>query len=118
MSCDPDAYKARLGQLLELARFPGPRVKLSGFYGATSPATHDFPHRQAWGFIEALLDAFGAHRLLFGSDFSPALKHVTFQTLDVFRLMPFLSEHERRLIEGANLIALLDEAAASSSNRL
>ena len=55
-----------------------------------------------------MLEAFGVERLLWGSDFSPALSHLSFpQTLDLFDRMPFLSTDDRRQVEGANLLALL-----------
>lgn len=52
-------------------------MKLSGFYALAAPS-HDFPHTQAWGYVETLLEAFGVERLLWGSDFSPALSHLSF----------------------------------------
>jgi L-fuconolactonase len=105
----PDVLRERLATVLALAEFAGPRVKLSGFYALGAPS-HDFPHRQAWGYVETLLEAFGVERLLWGSDFSPALSHLSFpQTIDLFDRMPFVSEEDRRKIEGANLLALLDD---------
>ncbi len=105
--------ESRLGQhLLELAQFPGPRVKLSAFYSSTAPS-HDFPHVQAFGYVQALLKHFGAARLCWGSDFSPCLFHVSFQqTIDVLARMSFLTAADRRLIEGENLLELLQDAMA------
>jgi L-fuconolactonase len=98
-----------LAPVLELAAFPGPRVKLSGFYAATIPGS-EYPHRAAWPYVEALVDSFGPGRLLWGSDFSPVLDSLTFpQTYGLFAGMPFLSDRDRRRIEGGNLIDLLDE---------
>jgi len=107
----PDAAAARaaLGQVLALARFPGARVKLSGFYALATPG-YDYPHRAAWPYAAALLEAFGAARLLWGSDFSPSLEWLSFpQTFGLFAHMPFLSDEDRRQIEGENLLALLAE---------
>ena len=110
----PDVYARRLASVLQLSRFPGPRVKLSGFYALTNPS-HDFPHRGAWGLVEALMAAFGVERLLWGSDFSPVLGHLSFpQTIDLFQRMPFLSVDDRRQIEGENLLTLLAEIDGSS----
>ncbi len=98
-----------MASVLALAGFPQSRVKLSGFYAMTDPG-HDYPHRAAWPYVEALLAAFGAERLLWASDFSPCLDWLTFpQTFGLFSRMPFLSEADRERIEGANLLALLDE---------
>ena len=55
--------RERIADVLAFAAFPGPRVKLSGFYALTSPS-HDYPHKPSWGYVEALLEAFTASRLL------------------------------------------------------
>jgi L-fuconolactonase len=104
---DAAAAQAALGSVLGLARHPEVRVKLSGFYALTTPG-YDYPHRAAWPYAAALLEAFGAARLLWGSDFSPSLEWLSFpQTFGLFAHMPFLSVDDRRLIEGENLLALL-----------
>lgn len=93
-----------------LARFPGPRVKLSGFYAATDPG-YDYPHHAAWPYVQALQAAFGNDRLLWGSDFSPSAPWLTFpQTFGLFGKMPFLNDADRERIEGENLLALFEEA--------
>jgi L-fucono-1,5-lactonase len=105
----PDAETARraLGPVLDLARYPGARVKLSGFYALAAPG-YDYPHRAAWPYAAALLETFGADRLLWGSDFSPSLEWLSFpQTFGLFAHMPFLGQDERRRIEGENLLELL-----------
>jgi predicted TIM-barrel fold metal-dependent hydrolase len=107
----PDAATARgaLETVLALARFAGVRVKLSGFYALTSPG-YDYPHRAAWPYVAALLEAFGAGRLLWGSDFSPSLEWLSFpQTFGLLAQMPFLNDQDRRRIEGTNLLELLVE---------
>jgi L-fuconolactonase len=104
---DEQAARRALESVLALARFPGVRVKLSGFYALTTPG-YDYPHRAAWPYVEVLLAAFGAERLLWGSDFSPSLELVSFpQTFGLLAQMPFLSDTDRRRIEGENLLSLL-----------
>ena len=108
----PSAEQAEqeIAHVASLAQCPGPRVKLSGFYAATDPG-HDYPHRAAWPYVEALAAAFGTNRLLWGSDFSPHIEWLSFpQTFDLFSKMPFLNDADRDQIEGANLLALLDGA--------
>lgn len=101
--------EAHLREVTALARFPGPRVKLSGFYACTDPR-YDYPHRAAWPYVETLLASFGPERLVWGSDFSPSLDAVTFpQTLGLFTQMPFLAPADRQAIEGSNLLGLLEE---------
>lgn len=96
-----------LSPLTDLAIYPGVHVKLSGLYALAEPA-HAYPHSAAWPYVAAMIDAFGTDRLLWGSDFSPALEHVTFaQTVDVVTQLPGLSAEERRAIWGGNLRRLL-----------
>ena len=98
-----------MADVLALAKFPGSRVKLSGFYAISDPG-YDYPHEAAWPYIEALITSFGTDRLLWASDFSPCLDSLTFpQTFGLFSKMPFLNAHDREQIEGANLLALLDQ---------
>jgi predicted TIM-barrel fold metal-dependent hydrolase len=105
------AARAALAAVRDLARFPGARVKLSGFYALATPG-YEYPHQVAWPYAERLLEAFGATRLLWGSDYSPSLEWLSFpQTFGLFAHMPFLGQAERRLIEGENLLALLAELA-------
>lgn len=96
-----------LETVLALAKFPGVRVKLSGFYALTKPG-YSYPHQAAWPYVEALLEAFGSTRLLWGSDFSPSLEWLSFpQTFGLFADMPFLSAADIEGVEGGNLLALL-----------
>lgn len=111
----PDAVDAAvaLKTVLALAKYPGPRVKLSGFYALTQPG-YDYPHRAAWPYVLALMQAFGVPRLLWGSDYSPCLEHLSFpQTFGLFAAMPFLGAADRPLIEGGNLLALLADVDAA-----
>jgi len=100
-----------LATVLQLAKYPGAHVKVSGFYAMTKPG-YDYPHRAAWPYVEALLNDFSADRLLWGSDFFPGADFLSFpQTYALFSHMPFLSDEQRRKIEGENLINLLKGVA-------
>ncbi len=95
---------------LSLAKFPGPRIKLSGFYALTTPS-HDFPHEAAWPYVECIRAAFGVERLLWGSDYPPCLDSLSYpQTFEMFEKMPFFSASDREQIEGDNLHSLLADA--------
>ena len=110
----PDAEQAKqaLADVLTLSRFPNTAVKLSGFYAISDPG-HDYPHRAAWPYVQTLLGAFGPSRLVWGSDFTPAIDQLTFpQTLGLFGHMPFLTAEHRAQIEGGNLLKLLAEIEA------
>lgn len=107
----PSAAQARqaLASVLELAEFPGVRVKLSGFYALTDPG-YAFPHEAAWPYVETLRERFSVDRLLWGSDFAPHLDWLSFpQTFGLFERMPFLTAEDRQRIEGINLTNLLEE---------
>lgn len=99
----------RLESVIALAGFPSVCVKLSGFYALTVPG-YDYPHRNAWPYVAALIESFGVQRLLWGSDFSPSLELVSFpQTIGLLALMPFLTDKDRAQIEGTNLLRILGE---------
>ncbi|HXF61104.1 MAG TPA: amidohydrolase family protein [Caldilineaceae bacterium] len=106
---DLETARAQMEPLLALASFPGVHVKVSGFYALTEPG-YAYPHRAAWPYVEAAALAFGPERLLWGSDFSPALEQVSFdQTVAVLDELPGFSAQERAQIAGANLTRLLNE---------
>jgi L-fuconolactonase len=56
--------------LLDLARFPNVFIKLSGFHHWCADR---YPYRNALPYIEAAVDAFGAGRCMWGSDFPHVL---------------------------------------------
>ncbi len=101
--------KGALADILVLARYPETHIKLSGFYAVTDPA-HAWPHRATWPYVELLAEAFTTKRLCWGSDCTPCLDDLTFpQTFGMFSEMDFLTDDDRRRIEGGNLARLLDE---------
>lgn len=101
--------------LLGLARFPAVHVKLSAFYALAQPS-HAWPHSAAWPYAQCALAQFGERRLLWGSDFSPSLEHVSFdQACTVLEHMTFLSDEQRNRIAGANLMELLNDVESAKS---
>lgn len=105
----PSARQAR--QLLEPVRVLGEYsqigVKLSGFY-----ALCPHPHAAAEPLVPPLREEFGAERLYWGSDFSPALDTVSFpQTIEAVSNL-LKGARERRLVMGDNLRQLIARARA------
>lgn len=103
---DTAAAEALLAPLLALVTRPNAMVKLSGFYAVSDPP-HAYPHAAAAPFVRLLVDRFGADRCLWGSDFSPALDHVSFaQTIDIPGLTG-TDDAACAAIMGGNLLRLL-----------
>ena len=98
----PAAARERLAPLLALAGRPNVAVKLSGAY-AVAP----YPHAAAQPFVDLLLDAYGPERLLWGSDFSPALDHVSFVEATATHLLSSCTTQEIDAVMGGNLLRLL-----------
>jgi predicted TIM-barrel fold metal-dependent hydrolase len=100
--------EADLAPVLDLARYPGVHVKLSGFYALSDPG-HDYPHHAAWPYVATLVDRYGPRRLLWGSDYSPSLEWVSFaQALGVLDHLSSIDAAARSMIAGDNLLGLLE----------
>ncbi len=83
MPSDIKNSRESLKPILALAALPHVGVKLSGAY-----ACNKYPHAGLNGLVRSLLQAFGTKRLYWGSDFSPALDHVSFsQTFSAYAEM-------------------------------
>lgn len=104
----PSTARERLAALLSLARWPDVSVKLSGLYAISDPP-HSFPHAAAQPFVDVILDTFGPSRVLWGSDFSPALDHVSFAQLADIHVLASCSPSEVTDVMGGNLVRLLDD---------
>jgi L-fuconolactonase len=103
---DLDVARATLAPVLRLAAFPNVHVKFSGFYGISQP-DYAFPHSTAWPYAQVVAEAYGTTRLIWGSDFSPALEAVSFpQTVEVLNAMPWLTAHDLTAIYYDNLARL------------
>lgn len=102
-----DEARESLDSVLRLAIFPQTYVKFSGFYALALPG-HAYPHSASLPYAQAISESYGASRILWASDFSPALEFVSFpQTIDVLQSMSWLTESELEAIYGGNLARLL-----------
>ena len=104
------AAREQLEPLLALAAWSNVNVKFSGLYAISDP-DHDFPHDAAKPFVDVVIDAFGPSRLLWGSDFAPALDFVSFAQLADARLLSDCTHAEVDAVMGGNLLRLLDAPA-------
>jgi len=91
-------------QVLASADVPSVLVKASGFH-YSSARSWDAPWPDVTGVLEALLKAFGAHRLCWGSDFPASTRYCTYrQSLEAVRShCPFLAGPELAMVLGGTL---------------
>ena len=94
----------QLHRLLDLARFPGVYLKLGHI---AQNSTQGFPWRDTHAFLEKIFQTFGARRIMWGSDWPFALKHMTYaQSLayiaskNHLEEVQFLSQEEREWAAG------------------
>ena len=105
------AAKERLTSLLRLAALPNAFVKISAPYAISDPA-YAYPHVAAEPFLDLILERFGVERCVWGSDFSPALDHVSFAQTVTYPWLDRLPDADRALVMGQNLLRLLNLAEA------
>ncbi len=106
---------SRLAAVTGLAAYPHVYVKLSALYALTDPG-HAYPHHAAWPYVEVIAKVYGPARMVWGSDFSPALEHVSFaQTIGVVDALPGFSAADRNAILGDNLARLLESISTKEA---
>jgi len=94
-----------LPELLALAQFPNVRVKA---VGVGDYALDPYPFRSLDEPLKRVFDAFGAERVIWGSDLT-RLHHTYSQCVSHFRdHLAFLSEGELAAVMGRNMLDLLD----------
>jgi L-fuconolactonase len=97
----PEEPFADLPQLLALATYANVAVKVSG---ACTLSHAPFPYPDLWDPLWRVFDAFGLERCLWGTDWTRAVKLVTYQEgVDAFRSTERLSDSDRVALMGASL---------------
>jgi L-fuconolactonase len=92
---------ADLPQLLALATYANVAVKVSG---ACTLSHAPFPYPDLWDPLWRVFDAFGLGRCLWGTDWTRAIKLVTYQeAVDAFRSTERLSDSDKVALMGASL---------------
>lgn len=97
----PDAPFADLPLLLDLARHDNVVVKVTG---ACTLSRQPFPFDDIWDPLARVFDAFGFERCLWGTDWTRAIKMVSYKDgVEPFRLTDRLSDTERDALMGGSL---------------
>jgi L-fuconolactonase len=101
----PEPFRL-LPNLLELAQYPNVCVKMTG-----SPAlsNEDFPYRDIWPALARIVSAFGADRVMWGSDFNRVLPLLTYREgVDYFAEIDLFDEDTKDKLYNRTLRAIYD----------
>ncbi|MDP6112674.1 MAG: amidohydrolase family protein [Planctomycetota bacterium] len=80
---DEDAPFPKFQKVLDLARFSNVVINYSGLYGASKEG---FPYKDIEHFLKMIYDAFGPHRIMWGSDFPPVcMRETVAMNLELFK---------------------------------
>lgn len=83
----------QLARIRDLAGIPELRIKLSGMYALS---TDGYPYRDTWAWAEGVLDAFGASRTMWASDWPLAGESASHaQHLALVGMLPFVDAISR-----------------------
>jgi L-fuconolactonase len=96
-----DTYR----KVLALSQFPNVWLKVSGFYAFTNERWS--PYVDTLRFVELALAAFGARRMMWGSDFPPVSGHEGYHNALRFatQLIPLASYEERAYLLGRTALS-------------
>ncbi len=92
---------ADLPKLLALAAYTNVAVKISG---ACTLSHVPFPYQDIWDPLARIFDAFGLQRCLWGTDWTRAVKVLTYQEgVEAFRVTDRLSDSDKAVLMGESL---------------
>jgi L-fuconolactonase len=92
---------ADLPKVLEVASQPNVAIKITG---ACTLSREAFPYKDIWDPLSRIFDAFGIERCMWGTDWTRAVKLLTYQQgVDAFRNTDRLSESDKRTLMGGTL---------------
>jgi L-fuconolactonase len=105
--------KSDIENLVKGAELPNIGIKISGF-NYNSALNWNFPYADSQQLFRTIYEAYGAHRLYWGSDFPASRDMLTYtQAIEVLRThCEFVPENELTMILGDNLDRLLKNASA------
>jgi predicted TIM-barrel fold metal-dependent hydrolase len=92
---------ADLPKVLALAAYPNVAIKITG---ACTLAHEPFPYRDIWEPLGRIFDAFGFDRCMWGTDWTRAVKLLTYKEgVEAFRVTDRLSDGDRAKLMGGTL---------------
>jgi len=92
---------ADLPKVLELGREPNVSIKITG---ACTLSREAYPYKDIWDPLARIFDAFGIDRCMWGTDWTRAVKLLTYQqSVDAFRNTDRLSDSDKRALMGGTL---------------
>jgi predicted TIM-barrel fold metal-dependent hydrolase len=101
---------ADLPKLLALAAYPNVAVKISG---ACTLSHAPFPFPDLWEPLARIFDAFGLQRCLWGTDWTRAVKVVSYRDgVEAFRVTDRLSDSDKAMLMGEALTRVYQWAPA------
>jgi predicted TIM-barrel fold metal-dependent hydrolase len=105
----PSLDREALRRVIDGARLPNLFIKVSGFGYAVADGWN-FPCKPALSIAQALCDAYGPRRLIWGSDYPVSQRYMTYrQSLEIVRShCDFLSGAEMSDVIGGNMRRLLE----------
>jgi predicted TIM-barrel fold metal-dependent hydrolase len=103
----------QLARIRDLAGIPELRIKLSGMYALS---TDGYPYRDTWAWAEGVLDAFGASRTMWASDWPLAGESASHaQHLALVDLLPFVDATTREHLLRRTALGIWGPGAGSAA---
>jgi predicted TIM-barrel fold metal-dependent hydrolase len=100
----PEELWAELPKVLTLAKFAHVAIKITG---ACTLSHQAFPYNDIWDPVCRVIDAFGIDRCLWGTDWTRAVKFLTYrQGVDAFRATARISEADKAKLMGGTAARL------------
>ena len=100
----PNEPWAELPKVLTLAKLPNVAIKISG---ACTLSREPFPYNDIWDPVCRIIDAFGIDRCLWGTDWTRAVKFLTYaQGVDAFRATNRISDSDKVKLMGGTLACI------------
>jgi len=108
----PAAPFTDLPRLLALAAFANVAVKISG---ACTLSHVPFPYEDIWEPLARIFDAFGLERCLWGTDWTRAIKVLTYKEgVEAFRVTDRLSDSDKAVLMGESLTRVYNWAPSKA----